>query len=1689
MGQKSWYWQNPFPQGNTLLRVAAGSSDLWAVGGPGVVLFSTDGGAVWEAQDPNTAVTLRAVDFVDDLHGVVVGDAGTIRVTASAGTSWTVVNSGVASTRALRGVSMATTQTGWVVGDVGITRKTSDGGSTWTTQTNTAVQLNDVCAVDGAHAWTVGAVAGGFSTVRATTDGGSTWTTQSVPSTVALSAVSFVDTQTGYAVGATVSGMGTIIKTTNGGSTWTTVSAGATSNLTDVKFVSPTTGWIAESNGSNVGAIRYTTDGGATWTLQMSGLRGINGLAPVDAANVSAVGVTGVMMRTADAGLSWVSQSRGTTRVLYGASFVDSDTGYAVGATGLVMCTDDGGDTWTSATSGSGNWTCVSFADAQTGWIAGVAGSIRKTTDGGDTWALQSSNTTQQINSIAAVTTQTAYAAGNLGVILKTTDGGATWVPQASGVVTNIQDVYFLDSNTGWAACNSGRLRKTVNGGSTWTTATVAATVGVSNTLYSVHFTDANNGWVVGTSGIIRKTSNGGSTWTAQTSGTSSALYSVAFSDANNGWAVGGVAGSPAVVVHTVNGGATWTAQNANMVGILRAVSTVDAARALAVGDTGSIRQTTDGGSLWVPQTYGTLNQLLAVTFVDAYKGWTAGASGTIMHTLDGGVTWAALVSGTTNALRGIEMRPSGLGWVVGDAGTIRSTVDGRNWTAQTSGTSVALQAVDFVDDTRGWAVGASANVRATIDGGSTWTTQTTSVSTATPLYGVSFVDTQTGWAWGGAAGVKGLMLHTTNGGSTWSTQTVGVASGVVLRAGAFVDTQTGWVAGTSGVIKKTVDGGSTWTTETVGTTGAIYAMKFITPTLGFHVGGAGGTTPSFVRRTTDGGSTWTTQTPGTFNVPYGLSFSDTNNGWLVGDGGMVLRTTDSIPPNTTMTVSPSVPDGTNGWYVTAPTVSLAVDEPAITYYSWTASTGPWATYSLPLERAVAGTSTLRYFSVDPGGNVEALHNGSVRFDVTPPATVGTPTVTPVATSTVTVSWPGSVDAVSGLSYYRVFVNGSVAATSAVTTATVSGLATETAYGITVSAVDVAGNASAPSPAAGTITLAERARPPLAVYARSAGESGTFVDWGEATGTVAPVSYRVWRSTGGGPFSALATVSAGVPRTFDDTRAPYFSQLVYAVSVVDARGEGPMSAATALASTLSTAQPAPAVVTVKNTASVLVTWTPVELLSPARYNVYRATTSTATPALMTPAPISASSYHDTSVAAFTEYWYRIATVDASDNVGVIGRPVFIRTEATTSSAAPHGAYAEDSSFCALCHSAHTSSSTATLAQEPGASAAPTRFGLLQGSVSIDAQLCFSCHDGTSASDIRRYYEDPSRTSRHTVGANDGDLVCSNCHDVHSAEQTGSVKGLLRSNGVVSGNKYCYTCHGATAGATVGGDLRGFEGSAHATAVVDSTAGSKVVCLGCHVGHSSREARLFPYSGDDRCLGCHSNSTSSASGVDIDQRLSGDGADTRHDLRAADSSSTGSLLTCENCHEPHVSSATTPCVDPDNPSNISGIPTTGTAGVTFCLKCHDSGLPTSVDTSGWAPAPLAAGGATSTANIAAVWSTNFHGGGTSTNPRLLPTMGYAAGDSLTCEACHDPHGSPNRFMLLDTVRAKSGTMTADALLVVPVAGGGADLRFFCSSCHDVSASTHPGPAQGGADLSVYPLDCTASACHRHVGNGL
>jgi predicted CXXCH cytochrome family protein len=1655
-GQKTWYWQNPLPQGNLLYGVdAPGDSHVWAVGGPGVVLHSSDDGAQWEPQDPQMPEILRAVDFVDSQTGWVVGGRfggtgnGAIKRTTDGGSTWTTQTAGL--NQVLYGVSMVDTSTGWVVAAGGYVLKTSNGGSNWSSVRPTTQTLWGVSAVDATHAWAVGAA----GTMVRTTDG-STWATQTVPTAQVLNAVSFVDTQTGYAVGnrdATL-GQGTVLKTSDGGSSWTTLTVSYLSStgvptplnttMRAVSFRDASTGWIA----GDTGLVLFTQDGGATWTSQKSGAQVMYGVAAGDGATGHLVGANGVMLRTVNDGLGWLGQQQGTTARLNSGSWTGPTSGIVVGAAGLVMTTEDAGDSWASRTLGPNDLYCVKFGGTTDGWIVGSGGFIRKTEDAGASWTPQVSGTTQILYSVTAVDALRAWAVGAGGTILKTTDGGATWVSKPSGTTAILYDVYFVDADQGWAVGASGTVRRTVDGGETWS----VQPSGLTSAIYSVHFSDANTGWLTSTTGRLRKTTNGGATWVAQTTGTTLALYSVEMADANTGWAVGG-ASTGSVILRTTNGGTTWAAQDAGFRGILRQVTVASPDVAGVVGDAGAMRRTFDAGDTWETTGFWSIANYRDIAFLSDNEGWAVGEGGAIAHTHDGGRTWGAQQSGGTNALYAVDFVPSGKGWAVGSGGAIRTTVSHTTWTSQTSGVTSNLWGVDFIDEDTGWAAGAAGTLLKSSDGGSNWTTQTSNVPTTTILYGVSAIDTQTAVAWGAG----GTIARTTDGGSTWATSTISAAT---LYGGHFVDSQTGWVTGTSGTVMKTTNGGASWTPQSANAgTSALWNVWFTDADNGYLVGAAG-----TVRKTVDGGDTWATQLPGTSNILYAVAFTDEDHGWTVGAAGTILRTTDNTPPETQIVVDPPAPNGNDGWFLGQPQISFVSNEPGLTYYSWVSATGPWTTFSAPIVPPHDGEQTIHWYSVDPGGNKEAVQSMTGKVDATPPSTPSTPAATPQSSSHVLLTWDASVDLASGMDYYEVRNYGSLVGTSPVNSMTLGSLSTETVYSFSVAAVDVAGNVSDESGSAVVSTLADAGRPP-AVVDVAASPRGAIVNWGESTGTVPPVSYRVWRSVAGAQFSAIATTGPGLDRSYVDITAPRMVELRYSVSVHDARGDGALSAPTSLSAATLPAPPPPAGLSARNTASVTLTWTPVPYAS--GYHVYRSTASTGTETTLTPSPVADPTYHDATTAAYTEYWYSVATVDASDNVGPPSARVYIRTEvetSTTTTESPHGAYSGDTNMCAVCHRVH--SATGPL--------------LLRGTTSIDAPLCLSCHDGTSASDVMSDFMDDTRDSRHPVpmGSGIGSLQCSSCHGVHSAEQTSTVDGLLRATGATAGNNYCYQCHGSEDDGPRGA-LQVFEASSHGASIPEPD-GTKIQCLSCHIAHTSREASLYPYSADDRCLGCHATGGLAGGASDIATRLAGADHRTRHDLLASDSIATGSRLGCSNCHEVHTSTSTTPSVDPDRPTTTNTI---AASSIALCLRCHDSALPASEDTSPWAEAPLAAGGATVTADIASVWGTNVHGGGASDSPDLKAGMGYQKGDDLNCASCHDAHGSINRYALLETVVGTGTANTAENLTVAP-AGSGWDLRFFCDSCHDLTVSGHTA-----ADLTAWPLDCTVSGCHNHAGNGL
>ncbi len=156
-------------------------------------------------------------------------------------------------------------------------------------------------------------------------------------------------------------------------------------------------------------------------------------------------------------------------------------------------------------------------------------------------------------------------------------------------------------------------------------------------------------------------------------------------------------------------------------------------------------------------------------------------------------------------------------------------------------------------------------------------------------------------------------------------------------------------------------------------------------------------------------GGTWTTYTGLTAVGDGGLSleFRSVDNAGNVSD--VVPLTAGAV---TTATLSPANPDGTAGWYVTAPTITLTAGTPIsgqVTQYSWDGTT--WHTYSDPLT-APDGASTLSYRTT-AAGHIETTQTLSVKVDLDAPtvsATFDAFTRTVTATAADTGSGVASIE-------------------------------------------------------------------------------------------------------------------------------------------------------------------------------------------------------------------------------------------------------------------------------------------------------------------------------------------------------------------------------------------------------------------------------------------------------------------------------------------------------------------------------------------------------------------------------------------------------------------------------------------------------------------------------------------------------
>ncbi|HEY0637355.1 MAG TPA: ThuA domain-containing protein [Pseudonocardiaceae bacterium] len=181
----------------------------------------------------------------------------------------------------------------------------------------------------------------------------------------------------------------------------------------------------------------------------------------------------------------------------------------------------------------------------------------------------------------------------------------------------------------------------------------------------------------------------------------------------------------------------------------------------------------------------------------------------------------------------------------------------------------------------------------------------------------------------------------------------------------------------------------------------------------------------------------YTDTDPNRMNAPSFVGIQNHGDGDDVYFRNIRIKELDTAAPTTLAATTPDEPNGSGGWFRTAPvTVTLTASDAGggtVTSTEYRVDGGAWTAYTAPFTVTAEGRHTVEYRSTDDSGNVEVTRSLAVDIDTVAPAlTVGGITENRVygdATDLV-VSYAGS-DATSGLAGTGATLDGTALASGA----------------------------------------------------------------------------------------------------------------------------------------------------------------------------------------------------------------------------------------------------------------------------------------------------------------------------------------------------------------------------------------------------------------------------------------------------------------------------------------------------------------------------------------------------------------------------------------------------------------------------------------------------------------------------------
>ena len=442
------------------------------------IVYSYDTGLTWyNASNPGIGSEIKSLSFANHDKAFATGSLrDTFAYSNNGGITW-IKKSLVTLYYNYRQIQFANENDGWILTDYGNIIRTTDCGDNWSIHNTLGDNTRNMTFIDSLNGWVIGN-SGSRGVISKTTTGGTNWQRSGdIPDENPVS-VKFRNLNTGWVIGES----GYITSTTNSGESWEKNFDLPNDLLKAIVFSDRNTIWLSSNNKE----------------------RGI--------------------WKSTNAGNNWVNVYNSELTNIKSLYSFNNEKIICAGESGLIVNTADGGVTWNSQNLGAYNFNSITFYDNYTGWVVGSNGSIFKSTNGGIYWQAQNSNSSSNFLSVSCATSEKCFVAGDNSIITQTTDGGITWNNLSPLSDIDNKQVYFVNENTGFITASEffspgisiyytiNNIFKTSNGGENWTRVHNES-FNSGHFLNSISFVDSVRGTIVGGNGRILRTTNSGSNW------------------------------------------------------------------------------------------------------------------------------------------------------------------------------------------------------------------------------------------------------------------------------------------------------------------------------------------------------------------------------------------------------------------------------------------------------------------------------------------------------------------------------------------------------------------------------------------------------------------------------------------------------------------------------------------------------------------------------------------------------------------------------------------------------------------------------------------------------------------------------------------------------------------------------------------------------------------------------------------------------------------------------------------------------------------------------------------------------------------------------------------------------------------------------------------------------------------------